>query len=108
MGWVPPQCRPLFVPPQALSLCRFLGEQNVELAGRRVLELGAGTGIVGIFAAMLGAGGDTYGAGGGGTRGVGGAPMGLGDPHSPAQYRTGNCVSGSGVYLDLRGPGGVN
>ncbi|NXY39695.1 EFMT3 methyltransferase, partial [Pomatorhinus ruficollis] len=39
----------------ALSLCRFLGEQNLELAGRRVLELGAGTGIVGIFAAMLGA-----------------------------------------------------
>ncbi|XP_015472014.2 EEF1A lysine methyltransferase 3, partial [Parus major] len=30
----------------ALSLCRFLGEQNLELAGRRVLELGAGTGIV--------------------------------------------------------------
>ncbi|NXY18211.1 EFMT3 methyltransferase, partial [Atrichornis clamosus] len=40
----------------ALSLCRFLGEQHLELAGRRVLELGAGTGIVGIFAAMLGAG----------------------------------------------------
>uniref|UniRef100_A0A8C3UQ07 EEF1A lysine methyltransferase 3 n=1 Tax=Catharus ustulatus TaxID=91951 RepID=A0A8C3UQ07_CATUS len=39
----------------ALSLCRFLGEQNLELAGRRVLELGAGTGIVGIFTAMLGA-----------------------------------------------------
>ncbi|NWY89609.1 EFMT3 methyltransferase, partial [Loxia curvirostra] len=39
----------------ALSLCRFLGEQHLELAGRRVLELGAGTGIVGIFAAMLGA-----------------------------------------------------
>ncbi|XP_017659219.1 PREDICTED: protein-lysine methyltransferase METTL21B-like, partial [Lepidothrix coronata] len=43
------------VPPQALSLCRFLGEQRLDLGGRRVLELGAGTGIVGIFAAMLGA-----------------------------------------------------
>ncbi|XP_064494774.1 EEF1A lysine methyltransferase 3-like [Pseudopipra pipra] len=41
----------------ALSLCRFLGEQRLDLGGRRVLELGAGTGIVGIFAAMLGAGG---------------------------------------------------
>lgn len=54
----PPLCAP-----QALSLCRFLGEQNLELAGRRVLELGAGTGIVGIFAAMMGAEGARGGQG---------------------------------------------
>ncbi|NWQ72019.1 EFMT3 methyltransferase, partial [Neopipo cinnamomea] len=39
----------------ALSLCRFLGEQRLDLGGGRVLELGAGTGIVGIFAAGGGA-----------------------------------------------------
>lgn len=67
----PPRCRsPSVSPPlQALSLCRFLGEQNLELAGRKVLELGAGTGIVGIFAAMLGAGP--------------GHPWVRGDPHFP-------------------------
>lgn len=80
-GWAgsPPRsaaAQPPRVPPQALSLCRFLGEQKLELAGRRVLELGAGTGIVGIFAAMLGAGGRPGGwglpVGGGGTCGKGG------------------------------------
>ncbi|KAM6294514.1 EEF1A lysine methyltransferase 3 [Aegotheles albertisi] len=40
----------------ALSLCRFLAQAPpVPLRGCSVIELGAGTGIVGIFAAMLGA-----------------------------------------------------
>lgn len=39
---------------QALHLCRFLEEQRVELRGKRILELGAGTGVVGIMAARLG------------------------------------------------------
>ncbi|XP_058717074.1 EEF1A lysine methyltransferase 3 [Poecile atricapillus] len=39
----------------ALSLCRFLGEQNLELAGRRGPGAGGRYRIVGIFAAMLGA-----------------------------------------------------
>lgn len=39
---------------QALLLCRYLGEQSVELSGKRVIELGAGTGVVGILAARLG------------------------------------------------------
>ncbi|XP_037227184.1 EEF1A lysine methyltransferase 3-like [Falco rusticolus] len=38
----------------ALSLCRFLGEQRFDFRGRTVIELGAGTGIVGILAALLG------------------------------------------------------
>ncbi|XP_074989721.1 LOW QUALITY PROTEIN: EEF1A lysine methyltransferase 3 [Calonectris borealis] len=38
----------------ALSLCRFLEEQRFDFRGRRVIELGAGTGIVGILAALLG------------------------------------------------------
>lgn len=39
---------------QALLLCRYFGEQSVELSGKRVIELGAGTGVVGILAARLG------------------------------------------------------
>ncbi|XP_072239275.1 EEF1A lysine methyltransferase 3-like [Leuresthes tenuis] len=39
----------------ALHLCRYLEEQSVELRGKRVIELGAGTGVVGILAARLGA-----------------------------------------------------
>lgn len=39
---------------QALFLCRYFGEQSVELSGKRVIELGAGTGVVGILAARLG------------------------------------------------------
>ncbi|XP_008282904.1 protein-lysine methyltransferase METTL21B isoform X2 [Stegastes partitus] len=39
----------------ALHLCRYFGEQSVQLAGKRVIELGAGTGVVGILAARLGA-----------------------------------------------------
>ncbi|MEQ2290793.1 hypothetical protein AMECASPLE_006648 [Ameca splendens] len=39
----------------ALHLCRYLEDQSVELRGRRIIELGAGTGVVGILAARLGA-----------------------------------------------------
>lgn len=39
---------------QALHLCCYLEEQSVELRGKRVIELGAGTGVVGILAARLG------------------------------------------------------
>ncbi|KAM9859399.1 EEF1A lysine methyltransferase 3-like [Aulostomus maculatus] len=39
----------------ALHLCGFFEEQCVEVRGRRVIELGAGTGVVGIVAARLGA-----------------------------------------------------
>ncbi|XP_020792693.1 EEF1A lysine methyltransferase 3 [Boleophthalmus pectinirostris] len=39
----------------AIQLSNYLVEQSVELKGRRVIELGAGTGFLGIFAARLGA-----------------------------------------------------
>ncbi|KAK1902223.1 EEF1A lysine methyltransferase 3 [Dissostichus eleginoides] len=39
----------------ALHLCGYLEEQSVELRGQRIIELGAGTGVVGILAARLGA-----------------------------------------------------
>ncbi|KAF7659635.1 hypothetical protein LDENG_00295040 [Lucifuga dentata] len=39
----------------ALHLCGYLEEQSVELRGKRIIELGAGTGVVGILAARLGA-----------------------------------------------------
>uniref|UniRef100_A0A1A8FR57 Methyltransferase like 21B n=2 Tax=Nothobranchius korthausae TaxID=1143690 RepID=A0A1A8FR57_9TELE len=39
----------------ALHLCRYLEEQSVELRGQRVIELGAGTGVLGILAARRGA-----------------------------------------------------
>ncbi|KAM4613929.1 EEF1A lysine methyltransferase 3-like [Polymixia lowei] len=39
----------------ALHLCRYFEDQSFDLRGKRILELGAGTGIVGILAARLGA-----------------------------------------------------
>ncbi|XP_029989341.1 EEF1A lysine methyltransferase 3 [Sphaeramia orbicularis] len=39
----------------ALFLCSYLEEQSVELRGKRIIELGSGTGLVGIMAARLGA-----------------------------------------------------
>nr|XP_020448302.1 protein-lysine methyltransferase METTL21B [Monopterus albus] len=39
----------------ALYLCRYFEELCVELRGKRIIELGAGTGVVGILAARLGA-----------------------------------------------------
>ncbi|XP_029357711.1 EEF1A lysine methyltransferase 3 isoform X2 [Echeneis naucrates] len=38
-----------------LQLCRYLGAQAAQLGGKRIIELGAGTGVVGILAARLGA-----------------------------------------------------
>ncbi|XP_007948251.1 EEF1A lysine methyltransferase 3 [Orycteropus afer afer] len=38
----------------ALSLCRYFENQNVDFRGKKVIELGAGTGIVGILAALQG------------------------------------------------------
>ncbi|XP_037703084.1 EEF1A lysine methyltransferase 3 isoform X1 [Choloepus didactylus] len=40
--------------PQALSLCNYFESQNVDFRGKKVIELGAGTGIVGILAALQG------------------------------------------------------
>ncbi|XP_051272157.1 EEF1A lysine methyltransferase 3-like [Dicentrarchus labrax] len=39
----------------ALQLCRYFEQQSVELRGKRIIELGSGTGVVGILAARLGA-----------------------------------------------------
>ncbi|XP_064233353.1 EEF1A lysine methyltransferase 3 isoform X2 [Aotus nancymaae] len=39
---------------QALSLCNYFESQNVDFRGKKVIELGAGTGIVGILAALQG------------------------------------------------------
>lgn len=44
----------VFVCTQAIHLCGFLEEQSVQLKGKRIIELGAGTGVVGIVAARLG------------------------------------------------------
>ncbi|KAK2490685.1 hypothetical protein MC885_017244 [Smutsia gigantea] len=37
-----------------LGLCNFFESQNVDFRGKKVIELGAGTGIVGILAALQG------------------------------------------------------
>ena len=39
--------------PAAAAFCRWLTEQSDEICGSRVLELGSGTGGVGIFAAVV-------------------------------------------------------
>lgn len=44
--------------PQALALCQYFEEQQLDFQGKQVIELGAGTGIVGILATLLG----TYGS----------------------------------------------
>ncbi|XP_010642858.1 EEF1A lysine methyltransferase 3 isoform X3 [Fukomys damarensis] len=41
-------------PREALSLCNYFESQNVDFRGKKVIELGAGTGIVGILAALQG------------------------------------------------------
>ncbi|XP_038608777.1 EEF1A lysine methyltransferase 3 [Tachyglossus aculeatus] len=38
----------------ALSLCGYFEQQQLDFGGKRVIELGAGTGVVGILAALLG------------------------------------------------------
>ncbi|XP_031796918.1 EEF1A lysine methyltransferase 3 isoform X2 [Sarcophilus harrisii] len=39
---------------QALSLCSYFEKKNLDFRGKKVIELGAGTGIVGILAALQG------------------------------------------------------
>lgn len=39
---------------QGLALCQFFQEENVDFTGKRLLELGSGSGIVGILATLLG------------------------------------------------------
>lgn len=39
---------------QAVVLCTYLETGDVDLRGRSVIELGAGTGLLGIVAALLG------------------------------------------------------
>uniref|UniRef100_A0A8C6V396 EEF1A lysine methyltransferase 3 n=1 Tax=Neogobius melanostomus TaxID=47308 RepID=A0A8C6V396_9GOBI len=39
----------------AIHLSNYLAERSAELKGKRVIELGSGTGLLGIFAARLGA-----------------------------------------------------
>ncbi|KAM7006112.1 EEF1A lysine methyltransferase 3-like [Tautogolabrus adspersus] len=39
----------------ALQLCCYFEDQSVDLRGKRIIELGAGTGVVGILAARMGA-----------------------------------------------------
>lgn len=41
--------------PSSEALCTWLAETGVPLAGRRVIELGAGTGIVSVWCALRGA-----------------------------------------------------
>ncbi|XP_028654490.2 EEF1A lysine methyltransferase 3-like [Erpetoichthys calabaricus] len=38
----------------AVCLCRYFEEQKFDFTGRRIIELGAGTGIVGILISLLG------------------------------------------------------
>ncbi|KAL0978244.1 hypothetical protein UPYG_G00167920 [Umbra pygmaea] len=38
----------------ALNLCRYFEESLLNVEGKRIIELGSGTGIVGILAARLG------------------------------------------------------
>ncbi|XP_060898731.1 EEF1A lysine methyltransferase 3-like [Labrus mixtus] len=39
----------------AIQLCCFFEDESVDLRGKRIIELGAGTGVVGILAARMGA-----------------------------------------------------
>ncbi|XP_056099074.1 EEF1A lysine methyltransferase 3-like [Rhinichthys klamathensis goyatoka] len=39
----------------ALHLCQLFEKESLDLSGKRIIELGAGTGLVGIVAARLGA-----------------------------------------------------
>lgn len=39
---------------QAVVLCMYLELGKVDLKGKEVIELGAGTGLVGIVAALMG------------------------------------------------------
>ncbi|EMP28979.1 Methyltransferase-like protein 21B [Chelonia mydas] len=39
---------------KALTLCKYFEKQKLDFRGKKVIELGAGTGIVGILATLLG------------------------------------------------------
>lgn len=39
---------------KALTLCDYFEKQKLNFWGKKVIELGAGTGVVGILAALLG------------------------------------------------------
>ncbi|XP_041070093.1 EEF1A lysine methyltransferase 3-like [Carcharodon carcharias] len=43
-----------FVWEPGLVLCRYFENENIDFTGKKVLELGSGTGIVGILAVLLG------------------------------------------------------
>ncbi|XP_067847581.1 EEF1A lysine methyltransferase 3-like [Heptranchias perlo] len=43
-----------FIWESGLTLCRFFEREKMSFCGRKVIELGSGTGIVGILAVMLG------------------------------------------------------
>ncbi|XP_072329565.1 EEF1A lysine methyltransferase 3-like [Scyliorhinus torazame] len=43
-----------FIWEAGLELCRYIEKQNLNFHGMKVIELGAGTGILGILAALLG------------------------------------------------------
>lgn len=45
----------LWILPQAVVMCVYLELGRVDLKNRTAIELGAGTGLVGIVAALLGA-----------------------------------------------------
>nr|XP_006110519.1 EEF1A lysine methyltransferase 3 [Pelodiscus sinensis] len=54
-GWPCSASGSLFSPlPKALTLCKYFEEQKLSFWGKTVIELGAGTGIVGILATLLG------------------------------------------------------
>ncbi|XP_078388905.1 EEF1A lysine methyltransferase 3-like, partial [Cetorhinus maximus] len=39
---------------QGLALCRYFDKEQIQFYGKKVIELGSGTGIVGILATLLG------------------------------------------------------
>ncbi|XP_062888150.1 EEF1A lysine methyltransferase 3-like [Mobula hypostoma] len=43
-----------FVWEPGLVLCRYFEQENINFTGKKMIELGSGTGIVGILAALLG------------------------------------------------------
>ncbi|XP_007905224.1 EEF1A lysine methyltransferase 3-like [Callorhinchus milii] len=44
-----------FIWDAGIFLCKYIEKQNMDFTGKKVIELGSGTGLVGIFAGLLGA-----------------------------------------------------